>query len=251
MKKYLPYANYLAAGAGVVAALLYKWALSAGTDGKGLYPAAHLGWIGYLVVMVAAIVLIFLMTRSCGKNGSWNANFPGGILPALGQLAAAFALALYGVSRLVLGETMHFASSILALGSAVALVAVSIRQLQKKSVPSPLFALPCLFFALQLFLLGKQYGTETQLLGYLPQFAACAASSLASYELIGFGVEDGSRKKSLFWSLTAAALCFAAGSSQWTFAALGLWHLLGHCSLTEPPAVTEEEPKEEPEETDL
>lgn len=248
MKKYLPYANYLAAGAGVAAALLYKWALSAGTDDKGLYPAAHPGWIGYLVVMVAAIVLFFLMTRSCGKNGSWNANFPGGILPVLGQLAAACALVLYGIPRLAPGEVMHFASGMLALGSAVALAAVSIRQLQQKSVPSSLFALPCLFFALQLFLLGKQYGTETQLLGYLPQFAACAASSLASYELIGFGVEDGNREKSLFWSLTAAALCFAAMSSQWMFAALGLWHLLGHCSLAEPIVIQEETTEEAAEE---
>lgn len=252
MKKYLPYANYLAAGAGVLAALLRQWTLVAGRDKTGLYPAAHPGWIGYLLVMAAAVVVIYLMTRNCGKNGTCQALFPAGIFPVLGQLAATSGIVVHCLP-LLQSNRMGLICGILGFCAAGALLVLSWQRFQQKPPFAPAYLLPCLFFAMQLFLMGKQYSTETQLLCFLPQFLACAASALASYELMGCSAEDGSRQKSLFWSLSAAALCFAATpGASWMYAAVGLWHLLGHCSLAEP---TEELPKEETveeiEETDL
>lgn len=240
MKKYLPYANYLAAGAGVLAALLRQWTLVAGRDEKGLYPAAHPGWICYLLVMTAAVVLFFLMTRDCGKNGSCQTDLPVGIFPVLGQLAAACGIAVHCLP-LLQGSRIDLICGILGLCAAGALLVLSWQRFQKKPPFAPAYLLPCLFFALQLFRLGRQYGTETQLLCFLPQFLACAASALASYELMGCSAEDGSRQKSLFWSLSAAVFCFAAvpGGSRF-FLFLGLWHLLGHCTLTESTVETEE-----------
>jgi hypothetical protein len=252
MKKFLPYANYLAAGAGIAAALLHQWTLSVDTDGNGLYPAFHPGWIGYLVVMTATLICLFLMTRACVKNGLWQANFSGGLLPMLGQLVAAIGLTVYGIGQLELCWSLRCISGALALGSAVALIIATVLQHQKQNNFGILYLLPCLFFALQLFLLGKAYRTETQLLRFGPQFFACAASALASYELMGFGAGIGNRKRSLLCSLSAAALCFAASSSSWVYLLLGLWHLLSHCSLTEPAEEeTTEEPKEETQEADL
>lgn len=252
MKKYLPYANYLAAGAGILAALLRQWTLVAGRDEKGLYPAAHPGWIGYLLVMAAAVVVIYLMTRDCGKNGTCQTNFPVGIFPILGQLAAACGIVICCLP-LLQGRLFDLICGILGLCAAGALLMLSWQRFQQRPPFAPAYLLPCLFFAAQLFRLGKQYGTETQLLCFLPQFLACAASALASYELMGCSAEDGSRKKSLFWSLSAAALCFAAvPGASWMYSAVGLWHLLDHCTLSEP---AEELPKEETvaeiEETDL
>ncbi len=245
MKKYLPFANYLAAGAGIVASLLYKWALSVGPDSKGLYPAAHPGWIGYLLIIVAVTAAIFCLTRSCGAHPGWAGNFAGGPLPILGHAAAACGILIYSLP-LLQNDRIGLFCGVLGLCSAGALGAMAIALLRKKNPPTLLFLLPCLFFALLLVLFGKQYGSETQLVRYLPQFLAFSASSLACYELAGFGAEAGNRKKSLFWSLTATALCFAAASSQWFFAALGLWHLLSHCLLAEPsPEVTVEETIEE------
>lgn len=271
MKKYLPYANYLAAACGIAAGLLQKWALSGGADSKGLYPAAHPGWIGYLVVSIAATVALFLMTRHCGKNGSWSANFPCDLKETdnfyLGFAkicfrGAGYALAAVGVGiysiRLTPGvSTLQAISYWGGFLCAAALLLLSAQCFCRKA-PTPLIHLaPCLFFTLQLVLMGKQYGNETQLMVYLPAFVAFGVSALASYELAGFAVADGNRKKSLFLSLTAATLCFAAAvGGQPIFAALGAWHLMSHCSLTEPAEeepVEEpvEEPKEETEETEL
>lgn len=241
MKKYLPYANYLAAAAGILGALLRQWTLSTSMDENGLYPAAHPGWIGYLLVMIAAAAVFFLMTRDPGKNGSWSANFPGGILPAMGQAAAACALVLQALPQLAVGDNLHTVSALLGLCGAAVLAWTAVRQLQGQDPQGLLHLLPCLFFALQLFLLGKTSSNETQLLRFLPQVLAFGLSALASYELAGFGADIGNRSRSLFWSLLAAALCLAAvPGGNWALLPLGLWHLLSHCTLTEPASEAEE-----------
>lgn len=234
MKKYLPFADYLAAGAGILAALLRQWALVAGPDDRGLYPAAHPGWIGYLLVMAAAIAGLCLLTRGCGGRTGWENNFPTGAFPILGQMAAACGIMIYCLP-LLQSNRMELICGILGLCAAGALLVLSWQRFQQKLPFAPAYLLPSLFFALQLFLLGKEYSAETQLLCFLPQFLACAASTLASYELMGFGAEAGNRRKSLFLSLSAAALCFAAApGAHWMYAAVGLWHLLSHCTLAEP-----------------
>jgi hypothetical protein len=241
MKKYLPYANYLAAGAGVLAALLRQWTLVAGTDAKGLYPAAHPGQIGYLVVMTLAIAAFFLLTRHCKDGSDWKRDFPTGPLPILGQLAAACGIAIYSLP-LLQSHRIGMICGILGFCATGALLVLSWQRFQQKPPFAPAYLIPCLFFALQLFLLGKTHGNETQLLRILPQVLAFALSALASYELTGFGLGIGNRSRSLLWSLCAASLCFAAvPGGNLFFLGLGLWHLLSHCSLTEP---AEEEPQE-------
>lgn len=241
MKKYLPYANYLAAAAGVLGALLRQWTLVVGPDSKGLYPAAHPGWIGYLVVMLAAAAVLFLMTRGCEKTG---ASLSPGFFPLLGQGVAACGVLLYSLPLLRLGGTLNLLGGLLGLCAAGALAILAWQQFQKKEPFAPAYLLICLFFALQLFLVSKQFGTETQLLRFLPQVLALGVSALAAYERMGVGARCGNRAKDLFWSLIATALCFAAApGAHWMYAAVGLWHLLGHCNLAEPTAeVTDQQP---------
>lgn len=252
MKKYSPYADYVAAGAGVLCALLRQWSLTAGPDGRGLYDAAHPGWLGGLLVMAAAVAVLFFMTRKPTENRAWAPNFPGGILPVLGHAAAACALAVYSLSLVGADGLLSTAVGLLGLASAAVLAVVAVQMVLGKVPYGLSYLLPCLFFCLQIFVLGKHYSTETQLQVFLPQFLAIGASALASYQLWGFCVDAGNRERSLFWSLSAAVLCFAAiPGGHWMYAALGLWHLLGHCGLNAPQEeVPEEEPAEEAEEAE-
>lgn len=248
MKKYLPYVNYIAAGAGVLGALLRRWTLSGGADGRGLYPAGHPGWICYLALISAALIAIFLMTRKCGEASDWASNFPGGILPALGHVLAAGGIGLHSVSQLQSTGTLHFLSCWLGFFAAAALLVLAWQNFQKKPPMSMAYLLPCLYFGLQLFLLGRTFSTETQLLRFLPQLLAMGASALASYQFWGFAVGLGNREKSLFWSLSAACLCLsAAPDAHVMYALVGLWHLLSHCALTVAP-IAPEQPPEAPEE---
>lgn len=238
MKKLLPYANYLAAGAGIAGALLRQWTLVVGPDSRGLYPAAHPGWIGYLLIILAAAAALFLMIRGCGKNGT---ALPSGFFPLLGQAAAACGILLYSLPLLAQGGMLNLLGGLLGLCAAGTLAVVAWQNVQQKAAFVPAYLVIALFFALQLFLVGKQFGTETQLLRFLPQMLALGASALAAYELMGVGAGCVNGAKSLFWSLSAALLCFAAApGAHWMYAAVGLWHLLGHCTLTAPAAEAEE-----------
>ncbi len=247
MKKLYPYADYLVAAAGVAGAALRHWLLSAGTDGRGLYPAAHPGWVLYLVLTGAVLVLIWFLTRQPGKNPHWQPNFPQGILPGLGLAAAGCGIALYSISRLGTLGLLNTAACWAGFFAAAALLLLGWQRFRGQAGVSMAYLVPCLFLALLLFCMGKDFRAEPEILRYLPQLLAVSASALACYQLWGFGVDLGSREKSLFWSFAAAYLCLAAAPGQSVlYVGLALWHLLGHCTLILPPeppeAATEETP---------
>ena len=243
MKKYLPYANYLAAAAGVAGALLRWWTLSVGPDAKGLYPAAHPGWIGYLLLTAAAILALWLLTRSPEDAPKPLENFylafSSTALTAAVHLLAAIGIALHATRGSGLLQTVTY---FLPLACAGGLTVLGLQIFSGKAPTGTVYLLPCVFFAMQLFLFGKQYGNETQLSLFMPQALAMAASSLASYRLWGAAVGCDDRRKRLFWSLTAGFLSLAAApGAHVMYAAVGLWHLAGHRILTPPETAAEAE----------
>ena len=248
MKKIYPYMNYIVAAAGVASALMRNWALSAGTDRNGLYPAGHPGWIGYILVSLALLAGAFLLSRTAEADGSWQRNFPRPtIFRGAGYALAAIGVLLYGLN---LSATGDFLQTAIYWGSFLCGAALLLLSAQVFFEKTPLFlAYPviCLYFALQVFAIGKDFGAEPEMLRFLPQLFAVAASALASYQLWGFSAQMGNRQKSLFWSWCAAYFCLAAApGNHMVFIALGLWHLLSHPVLSLPPV---EEAGSTPEET--
>lgn len=257
MKKHLKYSTLFAATAGVLGALLRRWLLSAGTDANGLYPAFHPGWIGYLVLTLAAMAALWLATREPGEDPTWNRNFPHGLpdssvpnfylhfskvaFTAAGYALAAVGIGLYSRSLLPSSGRLEIAVCWSGFLCAAALLLLSVQIILGKAPASLAHLLPCVYFALLLFLMGKQFSDEPELMRFLPQVAAIAASALACYQLWGFAVGSGSRKNSLFWSMSALYLCLAAAPGNHVlYIGLALWHLMSHCSLTISPAEPEE-----------
>lgn len=254
MKKALQFSTLFAATAGVLGALLRRWQLSAGIDEKGLYPAGHPGWIGYVVLSIAAIAALWLVTQETENDPTWNRNFPKG-LPGAAFVAAGYALAAAGIgiytkSMLPDGNMLHMAAYWGGFVCMAVLLVLCVQIGSGKKPFAPAYLAPSIYFALQLFLLSKEYSGEPELLRFLPQAAALAASALASYQLWGFAADYGDRRKSLFWSLTAGCLCLAAApGAHVMYVAAGLWHLLSHCTLFLPPVeIVEENPEEVPNE---
>ena len=123
-------------------------------------------------------------------------------------------------------------SGLLGLLSALALVVVGWHRLKGKQPVVPAHVLPCLYFVVLTFKMARQFGAEPELIRFLPQFLAVAASALASYQLWGFDVGAGNRRKSLFWSLTAGYFSLVAiPGGGLLYGAMALWHLTGHCAL--------------------
>ena len=249
MKKHLNLAPFLAAAAGVAGALLRSWLLKAGTDDRGLYPSGHPGWIGYVILSVAMIVGLYLLTREAEAAPTWHRNFPN-TFPAAGICAAGYALA--AVSIFLFGKTSTGSTLIRTIvywGSFACIGALLFISLQlllgKKPLPG-VFPIPCIYFAALMFLESQQFRGEPELLRYLPQVAALACCTLASYQLWGFAADCGNRKTSLFWSCCAIYFCLAAApGNTLLYPLVGLWQLLSHCAAILPPVEAPAEAKTE------
>ena len=254
MNKALKFSTLFAAFAGVLGALLRRWQLSAGVDERGLYPAGHPGWIGYVVLSIAAVAALWLVTRELENDPTWKRNFPT-TFPAVAFTASGYALAALGIgiyTKSLLPGTSTL-QTVVYWGGFVCMAALLLLSVQLFCGKKP-FAmahlLPCVYFAILLFTLGQRFGGEPELLRFMPQVAALATSALASYQLWGLAIDWGNRRKSLFWSLSAGCLCLAAApGAHVMYAAIGLWHLLSHCTLFLPPVeIVEENPEEVPHE---
>ena len=255
MKKYLQYANYFVAASGVMGAFLLKSLLRVGEDAKGLYPDAHPGWIGYLALTIVTLAILWFATRNPETDPTWQRNYPQNtpqrILFCAGYVLAAVGIGIYGKSILpntLLNQVSYWGS----FGCMAALLVLAAQYGAGKAPLAPLHMVPCLYLMLQLMMLCKENAAETEILRFLPQMLALAASVLASYQLWGFAADCGDREKSLFWSLSATHLCLAAAAGgNLLFAGLALWHLLSHPLLVLPPVENEEIPEAEETEENL
>ena len=247
MMKYLRYARYVVLGTGALGLLLRLWLLQTGTDARGLYPAGHISQI-LLLLMTLATLAFLLLTRSTGTGGHFASNFPKSVLTAAGNWVTALLLVWVNLPLLTgQSDVLSRIGGILGLFAALALGLVGWHRLQGKQLVVPAHVLPCLYFLVLTFGLARQFGSEPELIRFLPQFLAVAASALASYQLWGFDVGAGNRRKSLFWSLTAGYFSLVAiPGGGLLYLALAVWHLTGHCALQGQPLRVAEPAEEEP-----
>lgn len=217
MKKYVPYANLLTLGAGVLGMLLQFLLLAGGTDEKGLYPAAHPAWV--LLCILTPIVLsgLWLLVCSAGNGRTYRGNFPPSLPAAAGYLVGGIGLLVAGIGGLSGEKTIHIVSGVVGILSSILLFWAAWCRFQGRKCALPPHVLPCVFFALQLFILGQDLGSEPELCRYLFHFLAMLSMLPACYWLWSFDVGMGHRPKCLFWCLAAAYLNLVAiaGNPQW------------------------------------
>lgn len=220
MKKLRPYMKWLTIAGGVLAGGLRQWTLSMGENSRGLYPAGHPGWIGYLVVSAVMVALLFLLSR----------QDTGGTVSPRGSIylsaVAALGLVVHGLTALQNADTFTPAVALLGFAAAAALVLDILRQRRGGAPLSAAFVLPCLYFGLQLFLLNQTFSGETELLRFIPQLLALAAGALACYQLWGRRIGLDNESKRLFWQCCAGYLCIAAAAGcHIMYACVGIWLL--------------------------
>lgn len=228
-----PYAKYIAAVMGVLGGGLRMWTLSLGVDENGLYPEAHPGWIGYLLLTaVMAVLFLWLCRQERPRHGFCR-------YATVYTLLAAAALVLSGVTAQQSDD--RFSRIIGVVGILVALVLLSTLRYpfaQRRPMPPIGYAAACLYFVLEMFRLNLQFGGESEPIRFVPQFLACFAAGLACYQLWGAVVHWKAPKARPFWQHMAGYLCIAAAAgSRVVYALIGLW-------LLTDPVVPEEEPEE-------
>lgn len=217
MRKYLRYANALTLAAGAPGMGLMAWLLADGTDERGLYPASHPAWILLGILTAAFIAVVWLLVRQAGTNRNYRQNFPASTQAALGCAAAAIGLLSGGLSTLWSGKTLGVITGIVGIVSSIPMLWAAVCRFRGQRAKLPVHILPCFFFALHLFVLGQEFGSEPEMCRYLYRFWATAAMVPACYWLWSFDVNLGKRPDCLFWCLVAAYcnLVAATGSDQW------------------------------------
>ncbi len=235
MRAYLKYANLIALGAGLVGALLSGWMFSAGTDERGLYPASHPAWILLGILSVAVAAAFWLLARQGGVNRNYRQNFPPSLPAALGCLAGAVGLLSGGWDAMGTGNALCLLTGAVGIAGGLCLLWAAVCRFRGLRARLPMHCLPCFFFALQLFVLGQEFGSEPEMQRYLYRFWAIAALVPAGYCLWGFDVKLGKRPHCLFWCLAAGYcnLVAAVGSGQMLLhLGMAAWMLLALPKLT-------------------
>lgn len=210
MKSILRDIHWLTLMAGTVGALLRFCLLLEGTDDRGLYPAGHFSWTALVIFSLAVLVVLFLTTRHAGRSRRYLDNFPASIGGAIGFIVGAAGLVLMGLEGLSNPDILARVESIVAIPAATGLLFAAWSRFRGEKVHYLLYALPCLYFALHLFSMGRSYGNEPEESRFLFAFFASAASIVSFYQLWGYAVDLGNRAFSLFFSLLTVYLCMVA-----------------------------------------
>lgn len=233
MKKYLRYADVLVLFTGALGLFLRLIIAMGGTDDKGLYPKNHPAWIILCILSVAVIAAVYLLTRQVGADQRYETNFPASLPGAVGAGLAAVGIA-FAVFDIFAFDVLSILVFVVGLASMGGLFLAAYCRLQGKKPHFLCHAAPAVFFALRLFLLGKELGAEPEVSRYLFEMLASLAMVPACYQLWGFDVDLGKRDKCLFWTLTAAYLCVVAivGMENWLlYLCCAAWLLTGSCKL--------------------
>ena len=266
MKKLLRFADCLVLLAAIIGCLLRIWLQNAITEGQLLSVGTHPAWILLCVFSGLTAVFIWLMTRHAGEDNRYMINFPRSVSGMAMYLLLAIALGYSGIMDLLGAEDLlEQVQAVAAMLSAVMLATAGIERFRGTRPAFFLHMIPCVYLALRMLLLGREFGADPHLPDFLFTFLASVSLIPAFYWLWAFDVKMGSRKQSLFWSLLAAYFCMIASfdsSVAWAvhilFAACLLGNLCVQKYLPQPElaaveAVTmEENPTEEmPEEASV
>lgn len=239
MKKYLLMADRLIIAAGGIGLVLRLWLQLVGPDEKGLYPAGHISWILLLVLTAGVAVGLFLLAGLAGRNRSYRSNFPASKPAAVGCAIGAMCVAWSAIQTLLRATVvLQTVCGFAGVAAAVALAFFGWCRLKDLRPNGFIFGLICLYFGIRVFVLGRLWGDDPELLRFLFGFLATVCTMLASYQLWGFAVELGNRSASLLWSLLAIFLCCSAvgeNSDPILYAGLAVWLLLNLCPLKNPP----------------
>lgn len=208
MKKLLRYGDCLILLAAIVGCLLRLWFRESGMDPRGLFRPEHPAWILLCLLSAGTVVFAWFLTRDPGDNNCHRDNFPKSPVGAVTYWLLAAALTYHGVfDFLAAGEWLE---RIVALGAMLSAVCLAVAGVERLGGNKPVFfchMVPCVFFALRLFLVGKELGTDPEICGFLFRFFASLTLIPAFYWLWAFDVDQGNRRRSLFFSLCAIYFC--------------------------------------------
>lgn len=235
-------ARWIAAVAGCAGGALRMWTLSVGEDDKALFPAHHPGWIGYLVLSAAMILLCLVIFRKDSPTVPQKQSLS---LAVHGLAAAGFQL--YSIGAVSGTGFVSLLVAFLSFACTAGLIVALWQQAHGTAPTRFAYLFSCLFFVLLMFQTNYTYAGEPELSRFVPQFLAAFSAALACYQFWGRAVDLPNGKKQLFWQCVAGYLCLAAApGAHILYGCVGIFLLVGPYF---PPVCSDEPIIEEPDQS--
>ena len=232
MKKYLTAGRFLLPSlfAGLLGFLLQLWLLTT-TDDRGLLAHFHISSILTFLLTGVFLLVLALYVRKQTSVISYPAMFAGGVVPAIGCLAAAGGI-LYTAIHAVTVRKDILTWLVLGVGilAALCLLVLALFRLRKQRPHGLLQGIVTFFFAVYLLNQYRSWCKEPQLVVVFFPLLACIFLMLALYHGTALDTQKESCHRYVFFNRAAVVCCCLAlchGNSIF-YAAMGLYMA---CSL--------------------
>ena len=246
MKKLLRYGDCFVLLAAIMGCLLRLWFQNAGVDSKGLYDPTHPSWLLLCLLSAGTVAFLWFLTRTAGTNPRFEDNFRPTLVGTGTYLLLAVVLAYTSVKDLL--DAGKFLDQITAIAGMLAAIMLAVTGIERFGGHRPavfLHLFPCGYFALRLFLMGRELGTEPEICTFLFGFFSALCLIPAFYYLWAFDMNQANRQHSLFWSLTAAYFSLVTtfeSTENWVLHMVFAAFLLSNLCLLKPLDMPEEAP---------
>lgn len=230
----------------VLAFCLRNNQLKTAFDAIGVIPGSGslLIWIALLVIVLFAAYSFFLRGRK--KYAAISSRH----LPLM-ILTCAAALLLAVGSILFLKSGASKADVVLAVGGvlvAACWIGAGFSRFQAKRAPVVLFLIPAVFYLVELVLKFRLWTQDPVILDYCYDLGALICTMCSLFHLTGYCFDKGSRRLSVFFSLSAvffnAAAMAGSAASEWMGCLAVILWLLVNLWLLLRPGVSRPAPEE-------
>ena len=211
MKKLLRFADCFVLLGAILGCLLRFWLRNAVTAGAHVQAMTHPSWLLLYLLSALVVAFVYLVTRHAGDEEDYGINFPKSLLGGAAKILLAILLGYQGITGLVMsGDALGAVTGVLAMVAAVCLAVGGIERISGNQPVFFVHMLPCVYFVLRLFDMGRDLGSQPEVHTFLFTFVGSVCLAPAYYWMWSFDVGQGNRRRSLFWSLTATFFCLVA-----------------------------------------
>ena len=184
-----------------------------------------------LLLSLGILVGFLFISIGMGSDGSFRRNYKP-FAPAAVSLFISAALLLAFTVLSLKEEGDGFSHLVVYLGfpAALCLVFLGLARLEGKPCPCPFTLGICIYLALRLVCQFRRWNPDPVIDDYCYALLASVASMLASYHTAGFSLNQGGRRRSLFYSLTAiyfSAISLADGGRSLLLHGSMILYLMG------------------------
>lgn len=194
----------------------------------------HQGCVMHVLLLLLSLGILvgfLIISIGMGSDGNFRRNYKPFAPAAVSLFLSAALLLVFSILSLK-EDGDGFARLVVFLGfpAALCLVFLGLARLEGKPCPFPFSLGACVYLALRLVCQFRRWNPDPVIEDYCYALLASVASMLAAYHTAGFSLNQGGRRRSLFYCLAAiyfSAISLADGGNGLLFYGSMIFYMMG------------------------